>query len=96
MKRVLEKFTALLLTVLFFMLCLAVPSSAGTDKALAEQTSGTQASESRTAAMLPQTGQLWWPVPVLAAAGFVSLAIGWKLDRRQKDEDETENRKNSG
>lgn len=26
---------------------------------------------------LPQTGQLWWPVPVLAFVGLVSFAIGW-------------------
>ncbi len=25
---------------------------------------------------IPQTGQLWWPVPVLAFAGLVSLIIG--------------------
>ena len=25
---------------------------------------------------LPQTGQLWWPVPVLAAAGILSIILG--------------------
>ncbi len=28
---------------------------------------------------LPLTGQLWWPVPVLAAAGMVLFALGWAL-----------------
>ncbi len=32
---------------------------------------------------LPQTGQLWWPVPVLASAGFVLAAAGAVL--RKKD-----------
>ncbi|MGN1403460.1 MAG: Cna B-type domain-containing protein [Ruminococcus sp.] len=28
---------------------------------------------------LPQTGQLWWPVPVLAAAGLILIVVGVKL-----------------
>lgn len=36
---------------------------------------------------LPQTGQLWWPVPLLAAAGLGMFAAGWIL-RRKFDEDE--------
>lgn len=31
---------------------------------------------------LPQTGMLWWPVPVLAAGGLALLLIGW-LRRRK-------------
>ena len=27
---------------------------------------------------LPQTGQLWWPVPVLAVLGLAFVAAGWK------------------
>ena len=27
---------------------------------------------------LPQTGQLWWPVPILAVVGILFFAIGWK------------------
>ena len=26
---------------------------------------------------IPQTGQLWWPVPVLGAVGIISIAYGW-------------------
>ena len=36
---------------------------------------------------LPQTGQLWWPVPVLVCAGLGSIAVG--LLRRREGEDET-------
>lgn len=32
---------------------------------------------------LPQTGMLWWPVPVLVLAGLVSLAIGVTVRRRE-------------
>ncbi len=31
---------------------------------------------------LPQTGQLWWPVPVLACGGLLSLLIGIIVRRR--------------
>lgn len=34
---------------------------------------------------LPQTGQLWWPVPVLLAAGLLLVAVG--LIRRRGGED---------
>jgi LPXTG-motif cell wall-anchored protein len=26
---------------------------------------------------LPQTGQLWWPVPVLALVGAAFVLVGW-------------------
>jgi len=35
------------------------------------------------AAKLPQTGQLWWPVPLLSAVGLVLLAAGLVLRKRQ-------------
>ncbi len=31
---------------------------------------------------LPQTGQLWWPVPILGGAGLLLIAIGAKLRRK--------------
>ena len=34
---------------------------------------------------LPQTGQLWWPVPVLAAFGVVLLIAGLLLRRSKED-----------
>lgn len=33
---------------------------------------------------LPQTGQLWWPVPVLAAMGTVCLAAGAVLRKKKQ------------
>lgn len=35
---------------------------------------------------LPQTGQLWWPVPLLAAAGMALFAVGWLRRRRYEEE----------
>lgn len=37
---------------------------------------------------LPQTGLLWWPVPLLAGGGMVLFGMGWRMSRRGKDEDE--------
>lgn len=36
---------------------------------------------------LPQTGQLWWPVPLLALSGVFLLLMGWI--RRKESRDET-------
>ena len=36
---------------------------------------------------LPQTGQLWWPVPVLAAAGLLSCVVGLIRRRGANDEE---------
>ena len=35
---------------------------------------------------LPQTGQLWWPVPALACAGLGCIAVGLFRRREAKDE----------
>lgn len=32
--------------------------------------------------VLPQTGQLWWPVPVLAVSGMLLFGIGWRRRRQ--------------
>ena len=39
---------------------------------------------------LPQTGQLWWPVPVLAIAGLIFIAIGIRTGSEKKDKSENE------
>lgn len=39
----------------------------------------------KSTSKLPQTGQLWWPVPILSAAGCLSLLIGIMI-RRKKHE----------
>ena len=33
---------------------------------------------------LPQTGVLWWPVPVLACAGLFLFLIGWGKRRHER------------
>ena len=35
---------------------------------------------------LPQTGQLWWPVPLLAILGMVLLLLGWFRRKELRDE----------
>lgn len=37
---------------------------------------------------LPQTGQLWWPVPILVIAGLAAFAIGWIRSRKWNDRNE--------
>ncbi|MDO4296417.1 MAG: Cna B-type domain-containing protein [bacterium] len=36
---------------------------------------------------LPQTGVLWWPVPLLVIGGLLCFLIGWKYNRNQEQED---------
>lgn len=45
---------------------------------------------------LIQTGQLHWPIPVLAAAGFILFTFGWPVffkKENKKDEEDEENEK---
>lgn len=35
--------------------------------------------------VLPQTGLLWWPVPVLAMVGMLLFAMGWARRRRNEE-----------
>lgn len=44
----------------------------------------TTATTTTTTTILPQTGQLNWPIPVLAAAGVLLLLAGWYLSRTGK------------
>lgn len=37
---------------------------------------------------LPQTGQLWWPVPLLAISGMFLLLLGWGRRRRGESDEE--------
>lgn len=36
---------------------------------------------------LPQTGQLWWPVPILAGAGLVLIAVGVRIIAKKGSKD---------
>ena len=33
---------------------------------------------------LPQTGQLWWPIPLLVLGGSGLLALGWRITRKKQ------------
>ena len=35
---------------------------------------------------LPRTGQLKWPIPILAAVGLMLMIAGWRIKRRQQHE----------
>lgn len=35
---------------------------------------------------LPQTGQLWWPVPILSFAGVLFIILGWKKHKNAENE----------
>lgn len=39
-----------------------------------------------TGPKLPQTGQLWWPVPFLALSGMVLFLMGWIRRKESRDE----------
>lgn len=41
---------------------------------------------SSTPEKIPQTGQLWWPVPILAIAGLVLIVIGWRLHSKKEND----------
>jgi hypothetical protein len=41
-----------------------------------------------TGPTLPQTGQLWWPVPVLSAAGLLLFGLGWASRAKGRRDDE--------
>lgn len=47
----------------------------------------TTASTTKPSELLPNTGQLWWPVPVLVLAGFMMFGIGFAARKRGDDED---------
>lgn len=38
--------------------------------------------------LLPQTGQLWWPVPILAFAGIAAFTVGWARRRARESDNE--------
>ncbi len=60
-------------------------TAAGTQPATTAPPTTTTATTTTTPPeKLPQTGQLWWPVPLLAVAGLVSVGVGLRL--RTKEE----------
>lgn len=49
-----------------------------------EEPTTTETTKTTTSSKLPQTGQLNWPVPVLAVSGVVLFALGWGLSRSDR------------
>lgn len=67
------------------------PGSAGADTAASPTDPDAAAADAAAPAApakptLPQTGQLVWPIPLLALLGVLLFAIGWHLDRSGKKE----------
>ena len=56
-----------------------------------DKTTNTSANTTKTTTVtttenkLPQTGQLWWPVPVFAFGGLIFVAVGVRLRARNKE-----------
>ena len=55
----------------------------GTDNNSGNKTQGGGSSEK-----LPQTGQLWWPVPVLSVSGLVLVALGMRVSMKKDGKDD--------
>ena len=51
-------------------------SGSGSGSGSSGSSSGGSGGSASGGSKLPQTGQLWWPVPVLAAAGLILILIG--------------------
>lgn len=51
-------------------------SSGGGSSGGNSSSGGSSSGSSSSSTKLPQTGQLWWPVPVLAGVGLICLCIG--------------------
>lgn len=73
----------------------AITTSSGTNTTTSDDVIGTEkvrttqkTTAKKTESKLPQTGQLWWPVPVLALGGMIFLGIGFRLIAKSKKEDD--------
>lgn len=53
-----------------------------------EETTAKKPTTTETQEKLPQTGQLWWPLPFLAAGGLLCIGIGMIKQKRENDEKE--------
>ncbi len=63
-------------------------TNTGTGTHSGTQTSGDSEGQPSAPTKLPQTGMLWWPVPLLAAGGLCFLILG-AADRKKRRYDET-------
>ena len=60
----------------------ALPKAGTVQKTPASDAPGSSAPAKPAASKLPQTGMLWWPIPILVISGMVLFMIGWI--RRQR------------
>lgn len=60
-----------------------VQTSVGTQTVPSETTVSTTVQISEDNEKLPQTGQLWWPVPILGTSGLLLIAIGLRLRTKE-------------
>ena len=37
---------------------------------------------------IPQTGMLWWPVPLLVCGGLLFVVLGCRMRRRNREEND--------
>ena len=60
-----------------------------TTKSTTRTTTSTQTTTVQTSAdeKAPQTGQLWWPVPGMAAGGLLLFGMGLKITKKDDDEE---------
>ncbi|MCD7888217.1 MAG: LPXTG cell wall anchor domain-containing protein [Clostridiales bacterium] len=56
-----------------------------TTKTVTKTTTTTTTTTTATSDTLPQTGQLNWPVPLLAGSGVLLFALGWILKNKGKE-----------
>lgn len=64
-------------------------TTSSTTATTAVTTKKTSPKTTTTTKKLPQTGQLWWPVPVMAIGGLVLIAAGTRIiSSSKRDEDE--------
>lgn len=66
-------------------------SSSGSESSAPAGTGGSGGSGNGSGgggSVLPQTGQLWWPVPILAFAGIAAFTIGWARRRARENEND--------
>lgn len=57
--------------------------TSSSDTTTTTATTTTTTSTTKKPEKLPQTGQLWWPVPVLALSGLIMMGVGFKLRTKE-------------
>lgn len=63
------------------------PSEPDDSKDNTQDDSSSSESDKTEESTLPQTGMLWWPVPILACGGMLLFMLGW-LRRRNEEQNE--------